>query len=124
MTVLIRDGNDSYCFSKNVLASAICSRISSGNYPGPVAPPRTDKASFDSSDSQWPMTLQLIKAGADAETRGWVTQSGVLVQVSPLELTNSWISKFGAKSNLVLLKRVFGQQAYAKLSVEGNSKHF
>ena len=31
MTVLIRDGNDSYCFSKNVLASAICSRISSGN---------------------------------------------------------------------------------------------
>ena len=99
-------------------------RISSGNHPGPVAPPRTDRASFDSSDSQWPMTLQLIKAGADAETRGWVTQSGVLVQVSPLELTISWISKFGAKSNLVLLKRVLGQQAYAKLSVEGNSKHF
>ena len=66
------------------------------------------------------MTQALIKAGADTEIPGWVTKNEVLVQITPLELTHSWISKFGAKLELVQLRNSLREKNYAKLTIKGN----
>ena len=66
------------------------------------------------------MTQALINAGADTEIPGWVTQNEVLVQITPLELTHSWISKFGAKLELVQLRNSLREKNYAKLTIKGN----
>ena len=76
--------------------------------------------SLDSRDPQWTMTQALINAGADTEIPGWVTQNEVLVQITPLELIHSWISKFGAKLELVQLRNSLREKNYAKLTIKGN----
>ena len=65
--------------------------------------------------------MLLFEAGADVKTRGWVAHSDALVNISPLELVLSWISKFGAKPDLVILQSILHHKVYAKLSIEGIS---
>ena len=70
-------------------------------------------------DQNWSITQLLIKAGAAIEVAGWVTLSDDLIQVTPMELVESWTSKFGAKSGLPLLKSIIRERLYARVNVKG-----
>ena len=68
------------------------------------------------------MTQRLIEAGADTESPGWVAQSDDVIQISPLDLVNLWISKFGGIPALILLKGIIEKGVFAKLSVKGKER--
>jgi hypothetical protein len=66
------------------------------------------------------MTQLLIKAEADIEVRGWLTQSEESIQISPQELIQSWISKSGFKFRLGFLKSIVQEKIYVKTKSMGN----
>ena len=70
-------------------------------------------------DPNWSITQLLIKAGAAIEVAGWVTLSDDLIQVTPMELVESWTSKFGMESGLPLLKSIIRERLYARVNVKG-----
>ena len=70
-------------------------------------------------DPNWSITQLLIKAGAAIEVAGWVTLSDDLIQVTPMELVESWTSKFGIESGLPLLKSIIRERLYARVNVKG-----
>ena len=63
------------------------------------------------------MTFHLIRSGADVSSLGWVRDCEGWVKVSPTELVLRWISKFGATTELSLLRK----ELWTRLSVRGKN---